>query len=221
MIAALYSGGKDSTLAIHRMAEQGKKPELLLSAVSDNDFSFMFHKPNIKFTALQAEAMGINHVFFSTKGEKEVELGDLEKAFVDNNVTELITGAVASVYQRDRINVICKKLGIKHHAPIWGMDPLSELKEISEKFNAIIISVSAEGLDGSFLGKRIDGGTIEKLIKVNHRYKINLSFEGGEAESFVLDAPLFKKSIRIVKAHNVLSGSHGTYVIDEAILENK
>src|SRR5208282_12288 len=97
MIAALYSGGKDSTLAIHRMEEQGKMPDLLLSAVSENDFSYMFHKPNIKFTELQAKAMGIDHVFFSTKGEKEVELSDLEKAFVDNKVTELITGAVASV----------------------------------------------------------------------------------------------------------------------------
>ncbi|HUC38742.1 MAG TPA: diphthine--ammonia ligase [Candidatus Acidoferrum sp.] len=221
MIAALYSGGKDSTLAIHKMAEKGKKTDLLISAVSENEFSYMFHRPNIKWTKLQAEAMGIRQVFFNTKGEKEKELVDIENALKENEVTELITGAVASRYQADRINEICKRLGITHHAPLWGTDPLSELNEISKTFNAIIVNVSAAGLDESFLGARINEQTIDKLVKVHNKYKINLSFEGGEAESFVLDAPLFKKSIKILKFHKTWSGSSGSYVIDDASLESK
>ncbi len=221
MIAALYSGGKDSTLAIHKMEEQGKVTELLISMISNNEFSYMFHRPNIGWTELQAEAMGMPHVFFSTKGEKEKELVDLETVLKEQEVTELITGAVASKYQADRINEICKRMKIKHHAPLWGMDPLTELKEISGKFNAIITSVSAAGLDESFLGKRIDDDAISKLVKVNQKYKINMSFEGGEAESFVLDAPLFSKSIKILKAHKTWAGSSGTYIIDDAVLEEK
>ena len=179
MIAALYSGGKDSTLAIHRMWEQGKKVELLITMVSENEFSYMLQRVNVNWTALQAQAMGIKHVFYGTKGEKEKELADIEAALKQNDVTELITGAVASKYQADRINNICGKLGITHYAPLWGMDPLEELKEISATFNAIVTQVAAEGFDDSFLGSTVDQKMIEKLQRLHQKYRINMSFEGG------------------------------------------
>ncbi|MCL5430456.1 MAG: diphthine--ammonia ligase [Candidatus Marsarchaeota archaeon] len=221
MIAALYSGGKDSTLAIHRMWGQSKKAELLITIVSENDFSYMLQKINVNWTELQAQAMGIRHVFHYTKGEKEKELVDIESALKQNNVTELITGAVASRYQADRINNICSKLGIKHYSPLWGMEPIDELREISQSFNAIVTQVAAEGFDESMLGARIDDKMIEKLQNLYQRYRINMSFEGGEAESFVIDAPLFKKTISINKARKEWNGSVGRYVIEEARLVDK
>jgi ABC transporter with metal-binding/Fe-S-binding domain ATP-binding protein len=221
MLAALYSGGKDSTLAIHKMHDSGRKVELLITMLSENDYSYMLQKVNVEYTKLQAESMGIKHVFFGTKGEKEKELVDIEKALKENKVTEIVTGAVASRYQGDRINVICRKLGIQHHAPLWGMDPKAELSEISKSMNAIVTRVSAEGLDSSLLGKRIDGGMIAMLETANSKRGINLSFEGGEAESFVLDAPLFKKPVKILKSHVKLTGSTGDFIIDNAVLGSR
>ncbi len=221
MRAALFSGGKDSTLALHKMHEQGKPVELLLSMVSDNDYSYMFHKPNIKYTKLQADALGIKHVFFTTKGEKEKELDDLKKAFKENGITELVTGAVASTYQRDRINNICKEMKIIHHAPLWGIEPLLELNELSKNYHVLVTQVAAEGFDDKILGKRIDGKMIEMLLKLHERYHVNMLFEGGEAESFVTDAPLFKKRIEIIEAHTEWKGAVGKYVIDNAFLADK
>jgi diphthamide synthase (EF-2-diphthine--ammonia ligase) len=62
---------------------------------------------------------------------------------------------------------------------------------------------------------------IEKLKKINEKYRINMLFEGGEAESFVLDAPLFKKRIIVTKSHVTWSGSVGRFIIDEADSEWK
>lgn len=221
MIACLFSGGKDSTLALHKVAENGKNVELLITMVSENEFSYMFHKPNINLSNLQAEALHINQVIYDTKGEKEKELEDIENALKENNVTELVTGAVASNYQKDRIERICEKLSIKAVSPIWHIDPMEELSELAANYNVILTQIAAAGFDESFLGTRIDDNMIERLSSINRKYKINMLFEGGEAESFVLDAPLFKKRIEVTKSHIIRSGSMRRYVIDEAKLVDK
>jgi ABC transporter with metal-binding/Fe-S-binding domain ATP-binding protein len=220
MIACLFSGGKDSTLALHK-ASAFMKVNMLISMVPENDYSYMFHKPNILLTKLQAEALTMKHVIVETKGEKELELDDLERALIKNGVDTIITGAVASNYQKNRIDAICKKYNIKHYAPLWGIDPEVELNELSLNYDVIITQISAEGFDESMLGKRIDEDMIKKIITLNKKYKINMLFEGGEAESFVLDAPMFKKRIRIKKAHKEIEKDVGRYIIDEAVLEEK
>lgn len=221
MRACLFSGGKDSTLALHKMHAAKRDVELLITMVSENEYSYMFHKPNIAFTKLQAEALGIRHVMHETKGEKEDELQNLEMVLKVNEVTELVTGAIASEYQRKRIDAICRTLSIDHIAPLWGIDPMEELRELASQYKVIITQVAAEGFDESFLGAVIDSSMIEKLMHINKRYNVNLLFEGGEAESFVLDAPLFKKRISVLEHNTVWSGMGGRYVIEKAVLRDK
>ena len=127
--ACLYSGGKDSTLALHKATELGVNIELLITMRSTNKESYMFHHPNIEFTTLQAEAMGIKHVFANTDGVKEDELKDLERAFMDNDVSLIVTGATYSEYQFGRIGKITDKLGIENMAPLWHIDPITELDD--------------------------------------------------------------------------------------------
>jgi ABC transporter with metal-binding/Fe-S-binding domain ATP-binding protein len=219
--ACLFSGGKDSTLALHKVVGSGIKIDLLITMLPGNRESYMFHYPNLKFTGLLAEALGIRQVFAETKGVKEEELRDLEKVLSDNNVKVLVTGATYSRYQLDRISRICEKLDIECISPLWHIEPLRELEELSKDFEVIITSVAADGFDDSYLGARIDNEMIEKLIALNQKYNINMLFEGGEAESFVLDAPLFKKKIKIEKADKEWEGSRGFYNIEKAVLVSK
>ncbi len=219
--ACLFSGGKDSTLALHRAMGLGIKIDLLITMESKNQHSFMFHYPNTGITALQAESMGIRQAFFSTEGRKEEELLDLEKAFTSNNVRVLVTGATYSRYQSERINSIASRLGIESVAPLWHIDPYEELNTLSRDYEAIITSVSAEGMDESLLGRRIDDGLIKKLAELNRHYGINMLFEGGEAESFVLDAPLFSRRILVRSARKAWEGTYGTYIIEDAVLAGK
>ena len=221
MIACLYSGGKDSTMALHKAAESGDPAELLITMVPENDYSYMFHKPNVKFTEMQAEAMGIPHMFASTPGEKEEELADLEAVLKRQGVTKLITGATASEYQKSRIAAICSRLSITMISPLWKIEPLRELEELASKYDAIITRVAAEGFGADMLGERIDEKMIARLVRLNERYGTHLLFEGGEAESFVLDAPMFRKRIVIDEAERRISGSVGDYAITKAHLAPK
>ena len=219
--ACLLSGGKDSTLALHKVIGLGKKIDLLITMVSKSRESYMFHYPNVMQTKLQAEALGIRQVFAETEGKKEEELTDLRNVLKENKVKLLVTGATYSRYQGDRINIMAKELGIEHMAPLWHIDPEVELAELDRDFNAIITSVSAEGMDESFLGRRIDRGMISTPRGLHDRYGINMLFEGGEAESFVLDAPLFEKRIEIIKSKKEWMGNRGMLMIEEARLAAK
>ncbi len=219
--ACLFSGGKDSTLALHKAVAAGIRIDLLITMRSANKESYMFHYPNVEYTSLQAEALGIKHVLANTKGEKEKELADLEQALVGNEVKLLVTGATYSRYQGDRINAMTRRLGIEHMAPLWHIEPISELNELADNYEVIMTAVSAEGLDSTFLGKRIDRKMAERVMELSRTYGINPLFEGGEAETFVLDAPLFRKRIVVEKSETAFSNGRGTYTIEDAMLEDK
>jgi ABC transporter with metal-binding/Fe-S-binding domain ATP-binding protein len=219
--ACLFSGGKDSTLALHKAVESGIKVDLLITMLPERTDSYMFHYPNLNYTPMQAEALGIKQVFAKSSGIKEEELKDLESALIKYKANTIITGATYSDYQANRIIAIAERLGMNTISPLWHINPMSELNELSEKFNVIITAVSAEGFDRSMLGKKLDNEMINKLAMLNKKYKVNMLFEGGEAESFVLDAPLFKKRIIIKKAKTSFNKNTGTYIIEEAVFEDK
>ncbi len=218
MIGALFSGGKDSTLAIHMASNSGMRPELLITMRSRNEDSYMFHRPNVEFCSLQASALGMRSIEIDTEGNKEAELDDLARGLRDSGVSVLITGAVASRYQKDRVDRICIELGIRHVSPLWGIDPLAELNILARDFDVIITRVAAEGFDESMLGKRIDSSMIDRLVSLNRRYGINMVFEGGEAETFVLNAPMFSKRVIIDRHRIERDGSRASFIIEDAHL---
>ena len=223
--AVLFSGGKDSTMAVYKAIEEDYDVEYLVSMLSDNPESYMFHVPNIHITDLSSEAMGISLIKAKTHGVKEKELDDLKRVLnklKDKGVEAIFAGALASEYQKSRIDQLCKDLGLMSNAPLWHIDPKEYMEEIIDSgFEVIIISVSAEGLDESWLGRRIDHELLEEIINLNSKYGMHMAFEGGEAETLVLDSPIFKKRIKIIESSNVWDRDSGYLMITKAELENK
>ncbi|RLJ04930.1 MAG: diphthine--ammonia ligase [Candidatus Aenigmatarchaeota archaeon] len=205
-IIALFSGGKDSTYASYLAKKQGHNIKYLVSIISENPDSYMFHTPNILLAEKQAEAMNIPIILKSTKGEKEKELLDLESAIGlaikrNHSISGIVCGAVASEYQRSRVAAIADKFSIALLSPLWHKDPEKLLTDmITAGFKIIITSVSAQGLDKSWLGRIIDKRAVKDLAILNKEYGIHILAEGGEYETFVLDCPLFNKRIEIEKA---------------------
>ncbi len=224
-LGVLYSGGKDSTLALIK-TQQYHEIACLISIVSENKESFMFHTPNIDVTLLQSQALGIPLVRVVTKGEKEKELLDLKKAIVEAvkryQIDGIVTGAVRSTYQASRVQKICHELGLWSFNPLWLMDQVELLYEVLQNgITAVISGVFAEPLDESYLGAVIDEKMVEKLAKIGATHHINPAGEGGEIETTVLNAPVFKKKITITKSSTNYANYSGLYSIDDAKLEEK
>jgi predicted ATP pyrophosphatase (TIGR00289 family) len=184
--------------------------------------SLMFHYPNIRLVDLFAEAVGIPLVKAETLAVEEMEVEDLKRLIEGLDVDAIVSGAIASTYQKSRIERICEQLKLKCVAPLWHQNPLDILKEIvALKFETIITGVYAYGFSKEWLGRKIDNPTIEALTELNGRYGVSLVGEGGEYETLVLDAPFFKKRIEIIEAERVWKSQSGYFLITKAKLENK
>jgi diphthine-ammonia ligase len=221
-VAVLVTGGKDSVLTLHRVLNEGYEVKYLVSMIPLRADSWMFHYPNIRLTDLLAEAVEIPLVKAETSGVKEKEVEDLKHLIESLDLEGVVSGAVASKYQKTRIDKICEKLKLKSITPLWHRNPLRILQEILDlNFEVIVTGVYAYGLDRQWLGKKIDKDAVEALIRLNKQYHISIIGEGGEYETLVLDAPFFKKKIKIVKAEVVWENQGGYLSITEARLKNK
>jgi len=201
-LAALVSGGKDSLYAAY-LASKEHEIKYIVSIISENPESYMFHVPNAKLVKKQAEAMQIPLIQMHTAGEKEEELKDLKDALskIKNNIDGVVTGAIQSNYQKTRIDNLCKELGIVHISPLWQKDSEALLRQmLVDDFEIIITAVGAQPLDEKWLGRKIDEKIVNELISLNQQYGISIIGEGGEFESFVLNCPLFKKQLIIVSS---------------------
>lgn len=224
-LGALFSGGKDSCYALYKESEENEIA-CLLSVVSENQESYMFHTPNIHLTKLQAEAMNMPLLTETTKGVKEEELKDLkkliQKAKEKYKIEGITTGAIASNYQASRINKLCDELKLKCISPLWKRDQIEIVKEmISNKFEIKIVAIACEGLGEEWLGKTITKENFDKINLLSKKFGFNPAFEGGEAETLVIDCPLFKKRLNIIKAKKEYKNNNGIYLIEKAELVDK
>ena len=222
--AVLFSGGKDSVMALNYALNNGDDVEYLLSIKSENDESYMFHVPNIHLTDLISQAVEIPIIEVKTSGVKEEELEDLKEGFKQLKslgIEAIYTGALFSNYQRSRIEKLADELDMMVISPYWHKDPKEYMDlVIGSGFKVIISGVFAEGLDESWLGRIIDEEALAELVKISEKTYLHLAFEGGEAETLVIDGPIFKKRIEILGADIDWHNDNGTYnVIDARLVE--
>jgi diphthine-ammonia ligase len=202
-VAVLFSGGKDSCLALHKVLNQGHDVRCLISVIPKNKDSFMFHDPYMCLLKRQAEELGIKLIIKESEGVKEEELVDLREVIegVKNDadgIEGVVVGGIASSYQGNRIKKICDGLDLEFLAPIWDYDSETVWRELlDEDFEVILTKIACDGIPKKMIGPVIDEEGLEDLKRLGEKYKFRIDFEGGEAESAVLFMPEFKKRIEI------------------------
>lgn len=221
-VAALFSGGKDSTYAAYVAAQRGWDVTHLLSIHPEDRESMLFHVPNLHLTPLLARAMGLPLIEETASPGEAGELDALRRIFRDLDVDGIVVGAIASDYQQERVNRVAQEVGLRVFAPLWRHDPTRLVRDyLASGFEIVFSSVSAEGLDATWLGRRWDDSVVEDLLRLHESKGVHPCGEGGEFETLVLDGPTFRQRVEVLSATREWDGTSGTWRILEARLVPK
>lgn len=213
-VVGLVSGGKDSWYALHVARDMGWEIAGVLTVRPADPESHMYHHPNTEWVAQQAEAAELPHRVVDVPRDAPDELGPLQTALVDLDADGFVSGAVASEYQRTRLERIGEAIGRKSFAPLWHKDPLDLLRSmVAAGFDARFVHVAADGLDASWLGRRLEPVTVHELEALAKGRGLHATGEGGEYETFVLDAPMFRRRLVVGSAESVTARDTATWRI--------
>ena len=224
-VASLFSGGKDSTYSIYKAKQEGHQIRCLITILPLSEESMLLHFPNIELTKLQSKSMGIPQIYIESRSnETETEVNLIEKILAkaksEHDLEGLVHGGILSEFQKNIFDRVCSKLNLKLISPLWQKEQIEYMKNLIESnFHFIITSVSADGLDEKWLGKEITIQDLEKLDQLSKKYGFNINFEGGEAETIVIDCPLFSHPIMILKSRKIYDGIRGRFEILDAELD--
>ena len=223
-VAVLFSGGKDSAFALWCVQMQGWEITNIVTVFPESRESWMFHYPGVTWTRLQAEALGIPQTIIRTRGVKEEELMDLSSGLgalvKSEGIETVVSGALASEYQRTRLDNIGEALGLKTFCPLWHKKQEQLVRDqIESGFRIIVTACSTLGLDAKWLGRELNEDALNELVRLNKRYGLSVAFEGGEAETFVTEAPNFNGKLSIVRSTPHWRGDSGQLSLEEVRLE--
>jgi ABC transporter with metal-binding/Fe-S-binding domain ATP-binding protein len=218
-LAALFSGGKDSTYAAYLMEQQGHSIEVLVSILPSDPHSWMFHTPNLHLLPLISDAMGKRLVTERSSGSEESDLSALNRALSGLDVDGVVAGAIASDYQWDRINGVCEDLNLRTFSPLWRKDQEMLLREIVDcGIKTVIVGVYAEGMEEGWLGAALDHDSIDRMKDLARERGMNISGEGGEFETLVLDSPMHSAPIEILEMDQSRTRDGGSLSVMKARL---
>jgi ABC transporter with metal-binding/Fe-S-binding domain ATP-binding protein len=218
-LASLYSGGKDSTFSLYLEEQMGHDVPYLVNVMPEDSASWIFHTPNLAVVPLMAEAMGKELITAPSSGTEEGDMEGLRNALDGLDVEGVITGAVWSDYQWDRMNLVCNDLGLKVFSPLWRKDQdLIMDAFLQSGIKAIIVGCYAEGLGKEWLGRVIDQDAVDELKRIREKTGISIMGEGGEYESMTISSPMHSHPLEIVESEIVWKRDNGTLNVKSARL---
>ena len=91
---------------------------------------------------------------------------------------------------------MCSNIGIKSFSPLWHHSPNEHIRSLPRLgFDVRISSVTSDGLDSEWIGRKLGVSEVEELIGISSKFRFNADGEGGEYETLVLGSPHMEKRI--------------------------
>lgn len=210
----LFSGGKDSSWALHRALETGLDVGRLVT-VDPIAESEMYHVPMTDIVTLAAESIGIDCRRVSPTETtlvddiSEVEpglqemwplitgLAELDGTF-DDGVAGICIGTVEHGVAANIIEEQFDSLDIDLFAPLWRKNPHDILRQmVHAGFEMTVVEVDTEYLDPSWLGRPIDDELFATIERLQDERDLHPLGEGNEYETIVTDGPHMDRPIEL------------------------
>lgn len=189
----MWSGGKDSALALSRAGRAGLDVARLVSFYDSTTRRVRFHATRVEMLEAQAAAAGIGlRAIPTTWTEMDANLRHELAALRESGFTGVVFGDIhladVRAWYEDRVT----DAGLEHVEPIWGEPAQLLLDEfISSGGRAVITCVDLAKLDQAWLGRIID----EKFANEIGTTGIDPCGENGEYHSFAFAGPVFKQQL--------------------------
>jgi uncharacterized protein (TIGR00290 family) len=209
----LWSGGKDSALALYEILKSGRYEALeLLTTVAKDYDRISIHGVRRVLLEQQTKALRIPlEQMFITKGASDAEYeGELLKTLKrhrDEGVFSVVFGDIFLEDVRKYREQILAKAGMNGIFPLWKKDTKDLARTfINLGFKAIITSVDSNVLGKSFVGREYDEKFLSDLPA-----NVDPCGENGEFHSFVYDGPIFHERVLFTKGEIVLRDNRFYY----------
>ncbi len=210
-VAIMYSGGKDSTLAIEYAMSRGWNIKYLLSVKPSRKDCYLFHYATVEHTKQLAEILGFKHILIGcdvADAEKEAEL--IREVVEKNPVEALVLGGVG--LQETQLKSLQNELhpfGVEVFASHAGMEHDQLVEDmIARGYDIRITQVAVEGLGEGWLGEKLTKENFDRLKRLSQRHGFHIGFEGGHADTLVVDGPIFKKRLELGDVKKVIDDEY-------------
>jgi len=217
-VAIMYSGGKDSTFAIDYALEKGWDIRYLISIKPNRTDCYLFHYATVEHTKELAKILEIPHVLEKCKiadPEKEAQIVRkiVEKKQKNDPVNAVVLGGTGlQETQIKSIQDVLRPLGIEVFASHAGEEHDLVIEQMLNKgYEIMITQVASDGLM-PWLGRKLTKENFNELKQDSVMFKFHIGFEGGYADTLVLDGPIFEKKLKVEDFKKVVEDNYSGHI---------
>ena len=199
-VAVSWSGGMESTLACHKVIEQGYDVAYLVVFVAETWPAFCHPLPIME---LQAKALGIPLLKLEVKEPYEQSYREAIAHLIEKEGIEgIVTG---DIYVVDDLHgrwmdKVTEGLDISVIMPLWEQDTSKVLEEeISSGFISVFTCLGRQWFTEEWLGRELNKNSAEDLRSLAKETGMDPCGENGEYHTMTIDGPIFKERIVISK----------------------
>ncbi|MFW6139526.1 MAG: diphthine--ammonia ligase [Spirochaetota bacterium] len=222
-VAISWAGGKDSSLACHRAMQAGYKVSCLINFITLDAKASMTHGLSSELLRTQSSAMGIPIIQKRTTWiNYEQTLKNTMNELKEEGIQGMVFGEIDLKPHKDWIEKICRDIGFIPVLPLWGSRPDEILSELVEEGFKMVVVSAREGHPGwEWLGEEINRESIKKLHSLRDKFGLHMCGENGEYHTFVLDGPIFKTRINILKTNKEIKQGQWFLKIEKHSIKSK
>ncbi len=201
-----WSGGKDCCLACYRAVVRGLKVHCLLNMVNQDGKRSYSHGLSPWVLEAQSQAIGIPLIQQQAIRENyEVQFKKVLLSLKEKGVSGGVFGDIDLDEHRRWIERVCVDVAVTPHLPLWGEEQGKLLSEfIDLGFTAVVVAAKADLFGREWLGQTVDREFLDHLEVLKDTQKVTPCGEAGEYHTLVIDGPLFRKRLKILRSRMVL-----------------